>query len=115
MRSSALRRGDIVYIYGTNGLGLLGTFRIAYVKDEAEREVKNAGEGSESNAGGGAGYGSESDTGGDILARMDSTSVIDHVEIITTYQEYERLAGSVGGADGATPAALIIVQKGEAD
>jgi hypothetical protein len=111
MRSSALRRGDIVYFYGTNGLGLLGTFRIAYVKDEAEREVKNAGDGPGSDMG----ASSEGDSSGGILDRTDSTSVIDHIEIITTYQEYERLAGSVCGADGATPAALIIVQKGEAD
>jgi hypothetical protein len=119
MRSSALRRGDIVDIYGTNGLGLLGTFRIAYVKDEAEREVKNASNGSGGNVGGNtgsdAGSGSGSGRNGDILARTDSTSVIDHIEIITTYQEYEKLTGSIGGADGATPAALIIVQKGEAD
>lgn len=103
MRSSALRRGDVVDIYGTNGLGLLGTFRVAYVKDEAEREVKNAGGDSGKN------------TGADLLERTDGTSAIDHIEIITTYQEYEKLAGSVGGADGATPAALIIVQRGEAD
>lgn len=118
MRSSALRRGDIVDIYGTNGLGLLGTFRIAYVKDEAEREVKNAGDGSGSDAGSGAGSGISGGLGSesrDILDRTDSTSVIDHVEIITTYLEYERLAGSVSGAEGATPSALIIVQKGEAD
>ncbi len=107
MRSSALRRGDIVDLYATNGMGLLGTFRVAYVKDEAEREVKNVSGEPGGDAGGGA--------GGDILDRTDSTSVIDHIEIITTYPEYEKLAGVISGADGATPSALIIVQKGEAD
>jgi len=98
MRSSALRRGDLVDIYGSNGLGLLGTFRIAYVKDASEREVRNAVEETE----GGAANG--------ILERMDSTSVIDHIEIISTFREYENLVNCV---NGITPAALIIVQRGD--
>lgn len=101
MRSSALRRGDVVDIYGNNGLGLIGSYRIAYVKDEAEREVKNAGEETSGNI------------GTDILERPDSTSVIDHIEIISTFKEYESLVNIVNGAEGMTPAALIIVQRGE--
>ncbi len=101
MRSSALRRGDVVDIYGTNGLGFLGTFRVAYVKDAAEREVRDAGESEGS-------CGSE-----DILCRPDSTSVIDHIEIISTFREYEYLVQSVSGEGGATPAALILVQRGD--
>jgi hypothetical protein len=101
MRSSALRRGDVVDIYGSNGIGLIGTYRIAYVKDDAEREVRNAGE-------------ETSETVvKDILERPDSTSVIDHIEIITTYREYENLMDLVSGTGGTTPAALIIVQRGE--
>lgn len=102
MRSSALRRGDIVDIYGSSGLGLIGTYRVAYVKDDAEREVRNAGE----------------ETSGkvvtDILERPDSTSVIDHIEIIATFREYENLVNFATGVDGTTPAALIIVQRGGA-
>ncbi|HWQ78921.1 MAG TPA: SAF domain-containing protein, partial [Anaerovoracaceae bacterium] len=105
MRSSALRRGDAVDIYGSSGVGLLGTFRVAYVKDEAEREVKDAG-----TEVGGTGAGN---TGSSILERPDSTSVIDHIEIITTFREYEELVNRVSGADGTTPAALIIVQRGD--
>lgn len=101
MRSSALRRGDVVDIYGSNGLGLIGTYLIAYVKDASEREVKNAGENTPEN------------TGIDILDRPDSTSVIDHIEIITTFMEYENIINCVTGAGGTTPAALIIVQRGE--
>lgn len=108
MRSSALRRGDVVDIYGNNGLGLLGTFRVAYVKDAAEREVKDAG----TEAGGIAGRGA-GNTGSSILDRPDSTSVIDHIEIIATFREYEALVNRVSGADGTTPAALIIVQRGD--
>lgn len=98
MRSSALRRGDLVDIYGSNGLGLLGTFRIAYVKDASEREVRNAVEESEGGA------------ANDILNRTDSTSVIDHIEIISTFREYESLVNCV---NGITPAALIVVQRGD--
>lgn len=101
MRSSALRRGDVIDIYGSNGRGLIGTYRVAYVKDATEREVKNAGEDPSGN------------NGTDILERPDSTSVIDHVEIITTFRGYENLVNCVNGGGGTTPAALIIVQRGE--
>lgn len=98
MRSSALRRGDLVDIYGSNGSGILGTFRIAYVKDASEREVRNAVEETEGGA------------ASDILNRTDSTSVIDHIEIISTFRAYENLVNVV---NGITPAALIIVQRGD--
>lgn len=98
MRSSALRRGDMVDIYGSNGMGLLGTFQIAFVKDASEREVRNA---AEEAAG---------KSGNEILERTDSTSVIDHIEIISTFDEYENLLNCV---NGTTPTALIIVQRGE--
>jgi hypothetical protein len=105
MRSSALRKGDLVDIYGDNGLGLLGTFRVAYVKDEADREVKDVG-----TEVGGPGVGNPKS---DILERPDGTSVIDHIEIIATFQEYEELVALVGGTDETVPAALIIVQRGD--
>lgn len=104
MRSSALRRGDIIDIYGSGGLGLLGTFRVAYVKDAAEREVRDAGAETGGSSSGSVGNG--------ILDRPDSTSVIDHIEIISTFREYERLAACITGAGGTTPTALIIVQRG---
>lgn len=99
MRSSSLRRGDMVDVYGSNGDGLLGTFQVAFVKDQAEREVKDVAEGS-----------SQHVVKGDILSRTDSTSVIDHIEIITTFSEYGKIADYVGGV---TPSALIIVQRGD--
>ncbi|MDD2189595.1 MAG: SAF domain-containing protein, partial [Eubacteriales bacterium] len=97
MRSSALRRGDMVDIYGNNGIGFLGTYQIAFVKDESEREVKDAGKGEQKEA------------VSDILQRTDSTSFIDHIEIITTFSEYEKIAACIGST---TPCALIIVQRG---
>ncbi|MDD4565701.1 MAG: SAF domain-containing protein [Eubacteriales bacterium] len=99
MRSSSLRRGDMVDVYGSNGTGFLGTFQVAFVKDQSEREVKDAAEGILQHG-----------VKEDILNRTDSTSVIDHIEIITTFSEYEKIADCVGGL---TPSALIIVQRGD--
>ncbi len=98
MRSSSLRRGDVVDIYSNNGGGLIGTFMLAFVKDEVEREVKDVGDETHS-------YIEQ-----DILKRTDSTSVIDHIEIITTLSEYEKLVSYV---NAEIPSSLIIVQRGE--
>ncbi|MGI6748655.1 MAG: hypothetical protein ACOX4V_10575 [Anaerovoracaceae bacterium] len=99
MRSSSLRRGDVVDVYGNNEVGFLGTFKVAFVKDQTEREVKDISEGTFHHG-----------VKGDILSRTDSTSIIDHIEIITTFSEYKKIADCVGGL---TPSALIIVQKGD--
>ena len=101
MRSSALRRGDLVDIYGTGGLGNLGTFRVAYVKDVSEREVESAGESPGTHE------------VSSILERPHGTSVIDHIEIISTFKEYQELSDHALGSGGLTPAALIIVQRGD--
>lgn len=99
MRSSSLRKGDLVDIYGSYGGEILGTYKVAYVKDEADREVRNADVEQQRTA----------DTES-ILERADSTSVIDHIEVITTYSEYKKL---VSYASGATESALVIVQRGD--
>jgi len=97
MRSSSLRRGDLVDIYGADGRGVIGTFKVAFVKDSTEREIRDTGEEGlnriENN----------------LLERIDSTSMIDHIEIISTMSKYEEL---VDCATGVSPTALIIVQKG---
>jgi len=64
---------------------------------QREREVRNA-------------VDEEGGAASDILERTDSTSVIDHIEIISTFREYENLVNCV---NGITPAALIIVQRGD--
>lgn len=94
MRSSALRRGDVVDFYGADGRGVIGTFTIAFVKDSSEREVKDTSD--------------EGRIKNNILDRTDSTSAIDHIEIIATMSEYEDLLASV---KGSSPTALTIVQK----
>lgn len=126
MRSSSLRRGDTVDIYGSNGGGFIGSYRIAFVKDEAEREIKDV-------MLEGRNYIEK-----EVLERTDSTSIIDHVEIITTLEEYEKLVAyvtatpyAVGAKNQAlgsenqstasesrvlaseTPMTLILVQGGE--
>ena len=113
MRSSSLRRGDHVDIYARNGGGFIGSYRVAFVKDEAEREVRDALlEG-------------KSYIEKEILERTDSTSMIDHIEIITTLGEYEKLISYVNTAsmDGTSEIlpeelseaqpVLILVQGGE--
>lgn len=98
MRSSSLRRGDTVDIFGEDGRGLIGTFQIAFVKDEAEREV----------------YDSGSDNltmiRSDFLERTDSSAVIDHIEIIATMAQYQQLVSCISGEN---PTRLLIIQRRE--
>ena len=98
MRSSSLRRGDRIEIYGSYDGQRLGTYRIAYVKDESDREVRNA-----------DAERKKTDTQS-ILEREDGTSVIDHIEIIATYSEYEKLVTYAGGSPLPS---LVIIQRGD--
>lgn len=98
MRSSALRRGDMIDIYANNELGFLGSYQIAFVKDEAEREIRDAA------------VENQKYIENEILERTDSTSVIDHIEIITTLSEYQKIVQCV---NGEIPSTLIIVQRGD--
>lgn len=98
MRSSSLRRGDQIDIYGEDGRGLIGTFQVAFVKDEAEREVIDAGTKNGPVKRGGP------------MDRTNSSSVIHHIEIIATMEQYQALVSSVVG-DCATR--LLIIQRGD--
>jgi len=98
MRSSTLRRGDTVDIYGEDGRGLIGTFKVAFVKDEAEREVRDVG------------TAEQAVDKGQLLDRTDSSSVISHIEIIATMEKYQEL---VYCTEGEAPTKLLIVQRGE--
>lgn len=75
MRSSSLRRGDIIDIYEANGHSLFGTFRIAFVKDVNELEV----------------YNQEGQQVDGVLDRLSSTALIDHIEIIARLSEYQKI------------------------
>lgn len=98
MRSSSLRRGDLVDIYGADERGLIGTYRVAFVKDSTEREIRDTGTGEipvEENK---------------ILNRTDSTSTISHIEIIATIEEYAKIRSCI---EGEIPTTLIIVQRSD--
>jgi hypothetical protein len=96
MCSSALRRGDKAEIITANGAKSFGVFDIGFVKDADNEEVREA-------AGQGAGFG-----GTKAEPRVDATSPMDHVEIVTklpTYLAIKQYAESVSGPS------LIIVGK----
>ena len=97
MRSSSLRRGDYVEIFGDN-IGInFGIFRLASVKNANENEVKDI------------------SIKGDVLNepeainnRLDTDSVIDHVEIVTRPEVYYNLRAYVEGKELAS---LVLVRR----
>jgi hypothetical protein len=96
MCSSALRRGDKAEIITADGAKSFGVFEIGFVKDADDEEVREA-------AGGGAGFG-----GAGAEPRVDATSRIDHVEIVTELPAYLALKRYAESAPGPS---LIIVGK----
>lgn len=98
MRSSALRKDDWVDIYREDGSEKVGTYRVAFVKDSADREVKDIS------------LMGESHREKNWLNRTDGTAVIDHIEIISTLADYIKILHTVAGEETGT---LMILQKGE--
>lgn len=93
MRSSSLRRGDIIDIYGADGQSLFGSFRIAFVKDANELEVVNQ-EGQQVDG---------------VLDRVNSTALIDHIEIIASLSEYQSIIEYAGSPESK---GLLLIHKG---
>ncbi len=93
MVSSSLRRGDKVRIYGGAGKEDLGSYTVAFVKDNADREVKNASE-------------LKNDT---PLARESSNYSISSIEIVCTRDAYAQLSDYVNDSEKT----LTIVQEVE--
>ena len=91
MVSSSLRRGDRVHIYGGAGKEDLGSYTVAFVKDDSDREVKNASE-------------LKNDT---PLARESSNYTISSIEIVCTRDAYSRLSEYVDTSEKS----LTIVQE----
>lgn len=82
-RSSTLRRGDTVDIYRRSDLFLIGTYKVGYVKDQEDKEIKSKDE-----------------------MREESTGTIHHIEVECTFSDYKVLMEE---ADlGET---LILVQR----
>jgi hypothetical protein len=99
MRSSALRRGDTIEIASAlEDRTVFGRYRLAFVKDEEELEVRNMGAGGELIS--------------DALKRQDRTdanAVIDHVEIIATKSAYEAIRSFA--IESAFPSLLLIQRE----
>lgn len=92
-RSSSLRKGDVIDIFSEEGSVYMGTYPIAYVKDENEQEVVNT----------------ENNPSDEILQRHFSSSVIAHVEIIAELEEYKKIRDVAEEQN----IKLLIIQKGE--
>ena len=91
-RSSSLRKGDVIDIYNSNGDIYLGTYTVAYAKDEGEQEIITT----------------EESSGDGVLEREFSTGVIYQVEIIAQLEEYEKLK-VLAEEQGMS---FLLVQKG---
>jgi len=107
--SSSLRAGDTVEIFNTKG-ELLGIFELAFVKDKEDKEIVN--ELTDDT--------SPSRNKLEILDRKNSNSVLDHIEIIASVEEYFKLYDEVkkvndinnikGTYNTDSEACLVIVQ-----
>jgi hypothetical protein len=94
MRSSALRRGDKAEVFTADGARSFGVFDVGFVKDTDDEEVREAA--------GVAGL------VGDAEPRVDATTRIDHVEIVTKLPTYLAIKGYAEAEPGPS---LIIVGK----
>lgn len=98
MKSSSLRHGDTVDIASEGGDVNLGSYKVAYVKDENGTEV--------SDVTGKAGIlGNSKDDN-----FSDSSSLIDHIEILCTLESY--LGIKAYAETSTTPNLLLIRQMG---
>jgi hypothetical protein len=100
MRSSALRRGDTVEIAPAFGerRASFGRYKLAFVKDAEEIEVRDMLPSGELLSEARAGH-----------ERTDANAMIDHVEIIATKTAYEVMRAFAESAD--TPS-LLLIQRG---
>ena len=90
-RSSSLRAGDSVQIYSMPEKKLIGTFTLAFVRDNAEQEVQ------------------DTNLPSGVLERTAPSSIISNLEILCTQQEYFELFDEV---QLAGPASLLVVMEG---
>ena len=87
-RSSSLRRGDTVEIYSRDGNHFIGDFEVVFVKDAGDKEITD-------------------DAPSDIRERTNGSGIIDHLEILTDMEEYQKLVLFLD----STGEKLLIVQK----
>ena len=107
LRSSSLRRGDWIDVYtlaGEETFTKLGRYRVSFVKDVNESEVR------ETNDPGIAEYDVTP-----VLARTSSTAAVYAVEIIATEREYANILDAVWQADdGALGSPATVKRNGTA-
>jgi hypothetical protein len=123
MMSSSIRRGDRVRLFSRDGMQVIGCYRVAFVKDNTYREVKDAyaspaDESMPDHANGnrqvseGTGHHAAEEplqtAGKDILERTDATSVAEHFEIIATIEQYRDILARVSGETGEK---IMVVQE----
>ena len=90
MRSSSLRRGDMVSLYRLTDYSSLGTYQVAFVKDDRDQEVTSL-EGVDDRK---------------LLSRTDSNLQIHHIEVVAKLEEYRNIR-EAALQDGG----LLVVQE----
>ncbi len=90
MRSSSLRRGDEVTLYRLTDYESLGTYTVAFVKDDRDQEV----------------FSLEGVDDRKLLDRTDSNLQIHHIEVVAKLEEYQ-LIRQAALQDGG----LLVVQE----
>lgn len=90
MRSSSLRRGDQVTLYRLMDFSSLGTYTVAFVKDDRDQEV----------------FSLEGVDDRKLLERTDSNLQIHHIEVVAKLEEYQ-LIRQAALQDGG----LLVVQE----
>lgn len=93
-RSSSVRKGDLIEIYDDRGEIALGIFKVAFVKDNSDKEVTSL-EGIKDSR--------------SILQRTNATGYINNIEIITTVGKYCELVKFIEDSGRG----LLIVQTGD--
>jgi hypothetical protein len=86
----------MVGLYDSDTMIPIGTYRVAFVKDSNEIEVRNT----------------DSRESSPILERLDATAVISHIEIITDVDGYRKIADHLRNEPQSR---LLIVQQKESE
>lgn len=89
MRSSSLRRGDTVTLYRLSDYSSVGTYAVAFVKDDEDQEI----------------YSLEGVDDKKLLDRTDSNMPVDHIEIVAELEQYCQIRQAVQEDGG-----LLVVQ-----
>ena len=103
LRSSSLRRGDWIDLYTLSGdetFSKLGRYRVSFVKDVNESEVRNTND---------PGNAEFDDT--PVLSRISSTAAVWSVEIIATEGDYAAILDAVWRADNEALSSPATVKK----